>query len=141
MYANTALLGPIMELRHDGQNAITTESAAQSVNFWNATTQYLLSDLAASDSIDVRKAYSKLAAEQANLLFDRNFPAQAEENYRLALQLSPSMADAVFNYINLLASQGRKTEAVVVVESAMKSAPDNEQFGHLLQQLQQQSGR
>src|SRR5262249_8869603 len=44
-YGNAMPLGPIMELRApDGQNAFTPERAAQSLDYWRAAAQELLSD-------------------------------------------------------------------------------------------------
>ena len=41
----------------------------------------------------------------------------------------------VFNYVNLLLNQNRKQEAVPVLESAIKAAPENKQFSQLLEQV------
>ncbi len=139
-YADATMLGPIMELGvKDGQNALTPERAAESVDYWRAASQQLLSDPAASDSREPRQAWSKMAVGQAKLLLDHSYPAQAEEDFRIADQICPWSPEVVFNYVQLLAQQGRPQEAIPVVENALKTAPDSDHtqtFNQLLQQLQ-----
>lgn len=85
----------------------------------------------------LRKAYSKLVSEQAALLLNRNYTAQAEEAFRIANQICPSSPEAVFRYVNLLLRQGRWEDAVPLVQSALKAAPENQQFGDLLARLRE----
>jgi tetratricopeptide (TPR) repeat protein len=125
-YENATPVGPIMELGvRDEQNALTRERAGQSVDYWRATTQQLLSDPQA-DSDDVRMSYAKLALNQAALLLDRHYAAEAEQTYRLALELAPSSREAVFTYVNLLTEQNRVEEAIPIAEKALQwsSAPE-----------------
>jgi len=137
MYPTTAPLGPVMELRvEDQQNALTPEPATQSVDYWQATTEHLLSDSEAADSAMARMAYSKLAAEQAALLLDRNYATEAEQTYRLATAIRPSLPEAVFGYVNLLLQQNRFEDAIPVVENAIKASPENQQFRDLLDKVQ-----
>jgi hypothetical protein len=82
-----------------------------------------------------------MATAQARLLDDHQFKAEAEEAFRLATQICPSSPETVFSYTGLLASQKRFAEAVSVVETAVKLAPNNEQFRGLLQALSQAAGR
>ncbi len=135
-YANATPLGPIMELRvRDEQNALTAGRAAQSVDYWRTTAQQLLSDPETPDGSDPRKAYSKLVSEQAALLLNRNYTAEAEQAFRIANEICPSSPEAVFRYVNLLMGQNRFQDAVQVGESAVKAAPENQQFRDLLEQL------
>jgi len=114
---------------------LNAERAAQSVDFWRATAQQLLSDPETPDGSDPRKAYSKLVAEQAELFLDRKYPAEAEQAFRIATEICPSSPEAVFRYVNLLTGQNRMADAVSVAESAVKAAPENQQFRDLLEQL------
>ena len=140
MYPSATPLGPIMELRvQDEQNALTTERASQSVDYWRATTQRLLADAESAESSNVRLAYSKLASEQASLLLDRNYTAEAEQTFRLATQISPSSPEAVFSYVNLLLGQNRFVDAIPVVENALKASPENQQFRDLLEQVRKKN--
>jgi len=78
-YAHAAPAGPIMELRaDDGDHALTAERASQSIDYWRATSQQLISDPEAPDGSHPRKAWSKMAAPQANLFAERNLAAEAE---------------------------------------------------------------
>src|ERR1043166_9229346 len=142
MYANTSPLGPVMELGvQDPQNALTAERAAQSVDYWRATAEQLLSDPAIADGSDPRKAYSKLIAEQAELFLARNYAAEAEQAFRIANEICPSSPEAVCRYVNLLVGQNRIQEAIPVVENAMRSDPANRQFQNLMNELQRQAKR
>jgi tetratricopeptide (TPR) repeat protein len=135
-YTNATTLGPVMELGvQDQQNALTADRASQSVDYWKAIAQQLLVDPATPDGSDPRKAYSKLVSSQAGLLQDRGFVSQAEEAFRIANELAPESPEAVFRYTHLLVNQNRPADAAVVVENAIRAAPDNTQFQALLQQL------
>jgi tetratricopeptide (TPR) repeat protein len=134
-YGDASPLGPIMEIGvKDKENGLTAERAAQSVDYWQATSQQLLSDPDAS-SPDVRNTYSKMAAEQALLLLDRNSPAEAEQSFQIAIQLSPSNPESVYRYVALLADQKRFGEAIPVLENALQADPNNSQFRDLVQRL------
>ena len=131
-------LGPIMELNvRDEQNALTADRAAQSVDYWRAIAQQLLADSQTPEGSNPRKAYSKLVSEQAALLLNRNYTAEAEQAFRIANEICPSSPEAVFRYINLLTGQSRFKDAVQVGENAVKAAPENQQFRDLLERLKQ----
>jgi tetratricopeptide (TPR) repeat protein len=124
-YAGAAPLGPIMELRvPDELNAFTAERAAQTLDYWRATTQQLLSDTEASGSPDTLKTYSHMAAAQANLLADHNYNGEAEQAYRLASQLSPSNPEAANGLAETLARAGRAEDARGVLEEFVRNNPD-----------------
>jgi tetratricopeptide (TPR) repeat protein len=133
-YANATILGPFMELR--AQTSLTPEVAAESVAYWNGAAQRLPSNSSDPGADAVLKAYSKMAAAQAALLLDHNYPAQAEANFQIANQLYPSSPEAVYGYTELLVNQGRVNEAISVAQNATKAAPNNNQFRDLLQRLQ-----
>jgi len=136
MYANATTLGPVLEMRADGQSVLTSERAAQSVDYWREAAQQLLSDPEITADSDPRKAYSKLVSSQAGVLQQQNFTAQAEQAFQIAIELCPTSPEAVFRYTNLLMSQNRSADAVPIAEAATKAAPNNQQFQDLLQQLQ-----
>jgi len=137
-YAGAAPLGPIMELRvpPDDEQGLTAQTAAQTVNYWQSAAAQLLDDPADPDS-EAFKAYAKMAAAQASLLADHQFPSEAEAAYQLANQICPSLPEAVFSYTSLLVGQDRIAEAIQVVQTAVNAAPANQQFAALLQQLKQ----
>ena len=136
MYGSAAPLGPVMEMRvQDEQNGLTAERAAQSVDYWRAQAQQLLSDPEAPEGSDARKAYSKLVSSQGGLFADNRLNAQAEEAFRIAAEICPNSPEAVYRYTNLLLAQNRAADAMPVVEAALKAEPDNKQFQSLLQQV------
>jgi hypothetical protein len=135
-YGSAVPLGPILELgAADGPSALTPERATQSVDYWRATAQQLLSDPETPDGSDPRKAYSKMAVAQASLLLDHNYADQAEQAYQIATELCPVSPEAVFQYANFLISRSRTGDATLVAENALKAAPDNRQFQDLAKQL------
>ncbi len=136
MYGSAAPLGPVMELRvQDAQGGLTSEQAAQSVDYWRTAAQQLLSDPETPEGSDARKAYSKLVSSQGGLLLDRKFNTEAEQAFRIATEICPDSPEAVFRYTNLLLAQNRAVEALPIVEGAMRAAPDNKQFQDLLRRL------
>jgi hypothetical protein len=122
-YAGAAPLGPLMELRADTVNAVTADSAAQSVDYWRTMTQQLLAEPDLSSDSEVRKAYGHMAQAQANLLADHNFNDQAEQAYRLASTLSPDGLDPVKGLSELLAREGRGAEAVQLLDEFERNHP------------------
>jgi len=133
-YASAVPLGPIMELRN--QDGLTPERAVQSVDYWRTTSQELLSDPEITDSSPARQAYGKMAAEQAALLLDREYVAEAEQTFRMANEILPANPAIVFRYVSFLAGQNRLDDAIPLVRNAANLAPDNKQFRDLLENLQ-----
>jgi hypothetical protein len=124
-YPDAAPLGPIMELRvQDRQGALTAERAAQSVEYWRATTQQLLSDPEATGSSDTLKTYSKMATAQANLFASHSLTTEAEQAYRIARDLWPGMPEAAFGLSELLARTGRADEARRLLDDFAHTNPD-----------------
>jgi hypothetical protein len=139
MYGDTSPLGPVMELRAGDENALTSERATQSSDYWRTTMQQLASDLETPIGSDPRKAYAKLAAEQAALLRDRNFPTQAEQIYQYSIELNPTTPESVFGYVQLLIDQKRNADALRVAQTAANAAPENKQMADLAERLRQLS--
>jgi hypothetical protein len=139
-YPDAAPLGPIMELRaQDVQTTFTADAAAKALDYWRGTTQQLLADAETSGDSAVLNAYAKLATAQAGLLAAHDFNGEAEQTYRLATEICPSAPEAVFSYVNLLVTQQRFAEAVPVVETAVRAAPDNQQLRGLLDTLKKKA--
>jgi tetratricopeptide (TPR) repeat protein len=119
-YAGATPIGPIMELGvKEDQRTLTSERATQSVDFWRTTAQQLLADSEA-DALDVRMSWSKLASNQGALLLDRSFTAEAEQIFRMAVDIAPQSREAVMSYANLLADQHRVEDAIPIVERAIQ---------------------
>lgn len=136
-YADATPVGPIMELRvQDEDRRLTQERAAESVNYWREVSGGL-TDL----NDHLRLAYGKLAANQAALFENRNFPGEAEQTYRLAVEMSPTSPEAIYGYANLLARQNRLREALPVIERAAQENPNNEALRNLLRQAREQGAR
>jgi tetratricopeptide (TPR) repeat protein len=134
-YANAAIMGPIMEVSAaEGEKALTSEQAVSAVEYWRKTNAELLGPDGLQDE-NLRKAYSKLAANQADLLSNRNFIREAEETYRLAAEMVPYSPEAVFGYVNILASHGRAHEALPIIEKAIAADPKNQNFKELLENV------
>jgi len=131
-YSDAAPLGPIMELHApEGQNALTADSASQSVAYWQDRVQQLLADPAAADSPDWVRAYSKMTDAQANLFAAHGLSAQAEEAFQLSLQMCPYASDAVFGYVELLTGQNRVADALAVAQADPASTVLQDLVAHL----------
>ena len=136
-YAEAASLGPFMEIAiHDPQNALTSQRAAQSVNYWRTTTRQLLSDHEAAESRPVRLIYGKMAAEQAALLLSRSYPDEAEETFRFATEICPACPVAIYRYVSMLTEQKRFDDAIEVAKTAATADVENQHhFAKLLAEL------
>ncbi len=140
-YAQATPAGPIMELRvQEGPDALTPQRAAETVDYWRTTIDGILAEDPPARSEEVQRTYSKLATDQAKLLVNRDYPAEAEETFRLATQMAPYNPEAVFGYVNLLMQQDRIAEAIPIVENAASASPDTPTFGDLLTQLRNRGG-
>jgi tetratricopeptide (TPR) repeat protein len=136
LYGSAKPLGPMIEMgAPDQQWSVSPEQVTQSVDYWRTTADQLLADPDTPEGSDARKAYSKLISSQAGLLVDHQLPADAEQEFRIALEISPESPEAVFRYVNLLMSQNRAVDALPVVERAIKAAPDNNQLQGLRNSL------
>ncbi len=124
-YPHAVPLGPIMELRvQDEQDAFTPVRAAQTVDYWRAIAQQLVSDAEIPDGSWARMTYSKMAAAQANLLADHNYNAEAEQAYRLGIELSSNGPEAAYGLANLLLRIGRDDEARQILEDYSRKNPE-----------------
>lgn len=139
-YSNSIPLGPIMQLGvADGQTSFTADRATQIVDYWRDMAQQLMSDTDSPAGSEPRKTYSKLVSSQAHLLEDHNFTADAEQAYRLAVQLEPSSPEAVYGLANMLARDGHTQEAQQVISDFQEKYPqqnsaDSAAFWTLLKQ-------
>ena len=124
-YADALPLGPLMELNaRSDENTFTAERATQSVDYWRQATQQVLSDFDASGSDTVLRAYSHDVSTTANLLAAHNFDSQAEEAYRLAMQVCPWNPESVGGLANLLAASGRDAEAHQLLDKFSSQYPE-----------------
>jgi len=127
-YVNATPLGPILELRAaDAQTALTSDLAAQSLDYFRATARTLAVDPETSANADLRTAYAQQATAQANLFASRNLPAEAEQGYRLATELSPTTLGPVNQLAELLARNGRMTEANQLLDHFAAQNPSQQQ--------------
>lgn len=122
-YADAAPLGPLMELRADGQNTFTADRAAQSLDYWRAIAQQLLSDANVSGSAETLNAYSHDIVSAAHLLAAHNFNAEAEQVCHLASQVAPYNPEAAIGLTEMLAHNGRANEAKQVLDEFRRRFP------------------
>jgi hypothetical protein len=123
-YGDALPLGPIMELRaQDGPNTFTAERAAQTLDYWRTTAQQITAGTGMAGSEPALKSYSHNAMAAANLLAAHNYISEAEQAYRLALQILPESPEAIGGLATLLAHNGRASEARRIVEDHGRQYP------------------
>jgi hypothetical protein len=124
-YQDAVPLGPLMELGVSGDE-FTAERAQQSFQYWQAVAQEVLADPDATGSPAVLKSYSHDTVAAANLLAARNFPAEAEQAYRLGTQLWAGNPESVGGLADLLAQKGREAEARQLLGDFAQQYPDEQ---------------
>jgi len=124
-YADALPLGPLMELRaQDGQNKFTADHAAQSLEFWQAKAQQVLSNPDAYYSNETLKTYSHDVNSSANLLAAHDYNNEAEQAYRLSSQLWPGNPEPIGGLAGILARDGRAEEARLLLDEFSRNFPD-----------------
>ena len=124
-YADAVPLGPLMELgSKDGPNSMTTERAAQAIEYWQNRTEQLLADPEASASSYALKSYSHDIVSTGNLLAARGFPSEAERAYRLANQLWADNSESIGALAKMLTETGRQAEARQLIETIVRQFPE-----------------
>jgi TolA-binding protein len=124
-YADAAPLGPLMELNaSSGQGAWTPEQAAQSLDYWKSTTAALQADPEAAGSDATLKTWSHDAVAAANLLSAHGYGAEAEQAYRYSAQLWPASPEAVNGLAQVLAENGRASEANQLLTDFVSKYPN-----------------
>ena len=121
-YREATPLGPIMELRARPDSTPLPETdAAQSVDYWRNVANATATDHSSEEAL---KAYSHMAVAQGNLLAHEGHAAQAEETYRLSLDIYPRNIDTLLNYSQFLQQSGRADEARSLVDRFSQNHPD-----------------
>ena len=125
-YANAEPLGPLMELNAvNDQAPFTADVAEQSVDYWRSATLELLAYPGEGETAEnALKAYSKDVSATANLLAAHNFMSQAEQAYQLALQVCPSMPEAVTGLAQVMAQTGRAEQARALLDQFVSNYPN-----------------
>ncbi len=124
-YRDALPLGPLMDLSNrDGVNTFTPERAAQSLDYLRDRAREILADPDAVGSDTALKSYSHDTVSAGNLLAAHHFPAEAEEAYRLALQLWPGNPEPIGGLADVLVSGGRAAEARQLLETFTQNHPD-----------------
>jgi hypothetical protein len=124
-YADALPLGPLMELNAASeQNTFTPERASATLDAWRTTAQQVLADPEAVGSDEALRSYSKNAVASARLLAAHGFDTQAEEAYRLALQICPYNPESAGGLADLLAGSGRANEARQLLDEFDRKYPD-----------------
>jgi predicted Zn-dependent protease len=65
---------------------------------------------------------------------------QAEQAFRISLQICPYSPEAVFGCVQLLMGENRRQDALAVAQSAVQADPKNKDFQNLAGQLQKSAG-
>ena len=107
-YDGAKPLGPIFELRAGGDSEQNSE---KTVEYWRKASAQLMQQSDAISSPEVLKTWSKMIVSQGNLLSHQQNSREAEETYRLALEMFPRNTDAIIHLPEHLARNGRQDAA------------------------------
>jgi Flp pilus assembly protein TadD len=108
----------------EAQNVLTAERAAQSVDYWRAAAELVLTDPQTAGSDTALKSYSHDVNATANLLAAHGFNSDAEQAYRLSMQVWPSNPDATGGLATILARTGHPDEARDLLDNFARNYPD-----------------
>lgn len=122
-YADAVPLGPLMELRAQ-DTPFTPERATQAVEYWRSAAERLLADEASAASEPVLRSNSHNVVSAANLLAAHNFNAEAEQAYRLSMQLWPANPEPLGGLADILVADGRRDEAWQMIRNFEREHPD-----------------
>src|SRR5665213_1510954 len=131
-YAGSTPLGPIVQLR--AGDSITADAASQVVNYWQNEAQNL--QAGGETSTTVLSSYAHDATAQGDLLAKNNYPAQAEQAYQTALDISPASVEALSGLTRALTQQGQVDQAAQILDTFLQNNPAQSQaVSNLRQQL------
>lgn len=122
-YSDAAPLGPIMELRAQDQSGMTPERASESVAYWKHIAEQMEASADAENQDTPQKSFSKLAVGQANLFAERGLSEQAEQTYRIALEMRGNNTDAAVGLASLMERIGRTAEAKALLDQFARDYP------------------
>ena len=122
-YDGAKPLGPVFELRAENSDGTAAEST-QSLDYWRAKAAELMANGEAAQSQEVLRTWSKMIVGQGNLLAYNRDGAQAEEAYRLALEIVPRNTDAIIGLSEHLSQSGRPEAAQELVIDFGRRNPD-----------------
>lgn len=122
-YPGAAPLGPIMELGAQDQSGFTPQRAAESVAYWQQLAEQLRESPDPEKQGTPEKSFSKLAVGQANLYAERGLPEQAEQTYRIALEMRGDNTDAALGLASLLERNGRAADAKALLDQFAREYP------------------
>jgi hypothetical protein len=115
-YAEASILGSILQLRARKGDKLTPEKAGKAVAYWRTTAENLEADSERLESSPVTRTWSKMAATHANLFAEHNLLKEAEQTYRLGIQIFSECPEATYGLAQILARTGRTNEAREIAE-------------------------
>ena len=93
------------------------------LDYWRDRAQQVFSDPEAVNPPSALKSHSHDAVSAANLLAAHHFTGEAEQTYRLGMQLWPENPESVGGLADLLASTGRENEARQMLDEFTRQHP------------------
>jgi hypothetical protein len=125
LYADALPQGPLFQLRaSQGPDSFSDELASQSVEYWRNVAEQLSGEPQSVESETVLKSYSHDVVSAAHLLAAHNFDAEAEQAYRLGMQLCPQNPEPVAGLADVLTRNARENEGRQLLEQFSQAYPD-----------------
>jgi len=125
MYPYLTPHGLIMKINNQ-PTPLTAKMIKDDTDFWNWYCDRLLKDERFIRDIVARKSFSKLRGALAGLFAAKGRPEEAEAAFRQAVGLYDLSPEANFRLADLIARQGRFTEAVEIMTTLLEKDPNNE---------------
>ena len=124
-YKDAVPLGSILELGSANETpALTSATAAQSLNNWHETINRLTTSPDFDAAGDPARAYAHMIVAQGNLFSSQNLGNEAEQAYRLAQQLAPNEVEPTGKLYDLLIRTGHGSDAQKVLTDFQQAHPD-----------------
>ena len=121
-YAEAKPVGAIMELRARADSPeLAAGEASEALNYWRNTAAEVSAGKAADPAL---MAYSHMAVAHGNLLAHHGYNTEAEETYRLSMQMFPRSVDTIIKYSEFLEKNRRAEEARALVDRFVREHAD-----------------
>ena len=135
MYPYMEPHGLILKLNNEKLANLDPAAIVCDREFWAKLSKELLADPKFLANEGERKTYSKMRSAIGGLYMYRKLWDEAEAAYKQAITLCPGSPEASFRLVQLYVEQGRRDEAVAVLEQLQKLDLGNDKIAAAIRQI------